>query len=164
MSGPIQADAWPCTCNRRLSHLDPELQQFTMDARRAPQRVLHTHPPDQVPDLNRYLRPAAARTRLPSPIEPKTKPMPAQHSVRLDNHDGIPQRRKQPAQPNKEQSVSCRQPGPRGSPSSKHVQLMSQQGDLGFQLHLRAERAPPARGRTALESRASRPTLAHPVS
>jgi hypothetical protein len=28
--------------------LEPELQQFTMDARRAPQGVLLAHPPDEI--------------------------------------------------------------------------------------------------------------------
>ena len=85
----------------RLSDLDPELQQFAMNTRRAPERVLHTQPADQAAHLNRNSGPAAARTRLPSPIKPKTRPMPAQHSVRLDDRDGAPQRRKKPPQPDK---------------------------------------------------------------
>ena len=52
-----------------------------MNTRRAPERVLHTQPPDQAAHLNRNSGPAAARTRLPSPIKPKARPMPAQHSV-----------------------------------------------------------------------------------
>src|SRR6267154_5271961 len=110
--------------NRRLSDLDPELQQFTMNTRRAPERVLHAQPPDQAAHLNRNSGPAAARTRLPSPIKPKARPMPTQRSVRLDDRDGAPQRRKQPPQPDKKQPVSGRQPGLRGSLSTKHVQLM----------------------------------------
>src|ERR1700716_3034159 len=125
--------------NRRLSDLDPELQQFAMNTRRAPERALHAQPPDQAAQLNRNSGPAAARTRLPSPIKPKARPMPAQHSVRLDDRDGAPQRRKQPPQPDKKQPVSGRQPGLRGSLSTKHVQLMPQQRDLGFQLRLRPE-------------------------
>ena len=35
----------------RLSDLKAELEQFAMDARRAPQRVLDTHPPDQRPQI-----------------------------------------------------------------------------------------------------------------
>ena len=125
--------------DRRLRDLDPELQQLTVNARRAPQRVLHTHPPDQAANLDRDLGSAAARTRLPSPIEPKARPVPAQHRVRLDDRDGIPQRRKQPAQPDEEQPVGRRQPGPRRSLPVKHIQLMPQHCDLGFQLRLRPE-------------------------
>jgi hypothetical protein len=110
--------------NRRLSDLDPELQQFAMNTRRAPERVLHAQPPDQAAHLNRNSGPAAARTRLPAPIKPKARPMPTQHSVRLDDRDGAPQRRKQPPQPDKKQPVSGRQPGLRGSLATKHVQLM----------------------------------------
>jgi hypothetical protein len=31
----------------RLSDLEAELEQFAIDARRAPQRILNAHPPDQ---------------------------------------------------------------------------------------------------------------------
>jgi hypothetical protein len=65
--------------------------------------------------------------------------MPAQHGVRLDDRESAPQRWKQPAQPNEEQAIGCRQPKPRGSLSPKHVQLMTQNCDLGFQPHLRPE-------------------------
>jgi hypothetical protein len=30
-----------------VSDLEAELEQFAMDARRAPQRILNAHPPDQ---------------------------------------------------------------------------------------------------------------------
>ena len=61
----------------RLSDLDPELQQLTVNAGRAPQRVLHAHPPDQAANLDRDLGSAAARPRLPSPIEPEARAVPA---------------------------------------------------------------------------------------
>ena len=44
----------------RLSDLDPELEQFAMDARGTPQWVLRVHPSDQIANFNRNLRPAAA--------------------------------------------------------------------------------------------------------
>src|SRR3977135_186594 len=87
--------------NRRLSDLDPKLQQLAMNTWRAPQRVLDTHPPDQAAHLDRALGLSAARPRLPSPIEPEARAMPAQRRVRLNDRDGIPQRRKQLAQPHK---------------------------------------------------------------
>ena len=45
--------------DRRLRDLDPELEQLAMDARCAPQWILHTHTPDQTVDLDRNLGPAA---------------------------------------------------------------------------------------------------------
>ena len=44
-----------------------------------------------------------------------------------------------PIQPDEEQSVRCREPGPAGSLAPQHIQLMPQQGDLGFQPRLRPE-------------------------
>ena len=41
----------------RLSDLKPELEQFAMDARRSPERVLNTHPPDQEAEVRLDLRP-----------------------------------------------------------------------------------------------------------
>src|SRR6202035_4033594 len=35
----------------RLRDLKPELEQFAADARRAPKRILHAHPPDQYAQL-----------------------------------------------------------------------------------------------------------------
>ena len=56
-----------------------------------------------------------------------------------DDRDGTLQRRKQSAQPNEKQPISGRKPGPLGGLAPKHVQLMPQHCDLGFQLRLRAE-------------------------
>jgi hypothetical protein len=52
--------------------------------------------------------------------------------------DGAPRRRKQPARPHEEQPVGRRRPRSRCLPA-KHIQLMPQHGDLGFQLRLRPQ-------------------------
>ena len=41
-----------------LADLDPKLEEFAVDARCAPQRVLSRHAPDQCPDLRRDWRAA----------------------------------------------------------------------------------------------------------
>ena len=41
--------------NRGLAYIDIELEQFTMDARRAPERVGSAHPADQVADFGTRL-------------------------------------------------------------------------------------------------------------
>jgi hypothetical protein len=49
--------------NARLRDLKPELEQFAVDARRPPQRVLDAHAPDQSAQLRADLRPpCCART------------------------------------------------------------------------------------------------------
>jgi hypothetical protein len=59
---------------------------------------------------------------------------------RAARFDVAPERWKQPAQPNERQPVSRRKPWPRASLPSKHIQLMPQHRDLGFQLCLRPQR------------------------
>src|SRR5262249_21576553 len=60
----------------RLRHVKPELEQFAMDAWRAPQRVLNTHLPDQCPQLRLNLRPPSRRARFPTPVVAKASAMP----------------------------------------------------------------------------------------
>ena len=47
----------------RLPDFKPELEQFAVDARRAPQRVLDTHSPDQGAQLCVNLRSSSKRVR-----------------------------------------------------------------------------------------------------
>jgi hypothetical protein len=37
-----------------LADIDAECEQLAMDARRAPERILSAHPPDQRTDIARY--------------------------------------------------------------------------------------------------------------
>jgi hypothetical protein len=66
--------------------------------------------------------------------------MPSNNGFRLDNRDGVQHRRKQAIEPDKDQSVGDRQSRIRRNAPVQHVQLMSQQDDLGFQPRLRPER------------------------
>ena len=54
--------------NRRLRDIDAQLEQLTVDPGSAPQRILKTHPSDQVAHLFADPWSATARTGLPSPI------------------------------------------------------------------------------------------------
>src|SRR5580700_10470472 len=119
--------------DRRLRDLDPELQQFTMDAGRTPQPIGQANLSDQAADLPWYPRPTALRARLPAPIQSKARPMPPNNGLRLDNRDSVQHRRKQAIEPDKEQSLRHRQLRLRGYALTQHVQLMPQHDDLGFQ-------------------------------
>jgi hypothetical protein len=66
--------------------------------------------------------------------------MPSNNGFRLDNRDGVHDRRKQAIEPDKDQSVGDRQFRVRGNAPAQHVQLMPQQDNLGFQPCLRLER------------------------
>ena len=67
-----------------------------MDPGSAPQRVGDAHGADQLPDFERHLRSAAATSRLPSPEQAKPSAMPTDHSLRLNDHQGIHNARRQP--------------------------------------------------------------------
>lgn len=49
-------------CDCRLRDVGSEQFQFTMNARRAPERVSNAHFTDQIPNFLRYFRSAAARS------------------------------------------------------------------------------------------------------
>ena len=70
--------------------LDPELQQFTMDSRCAPQRIGPAHSPNQRPDFGINFRTTSV-TAFPSPVVAKTLTVPKNDSLRLnDVKRGIP--------------------------------------------------------------------------
>src|SRR5438046_1881737 len=54
----------------RLGNLEPELEQFTMDARGAPQWVLLAHPLDKFAQLTANSGPAWPTARFPAPVSP----------------------------------------------------------------------------------------------
>ena len=82
-----------------FANLDAELEQFTMNARRSPKRILATQPTDQCSDVLRNRRP----TRLPAPDFPgpeqtETGPVPSNDRIRFDDHQSRP-----PIAPNRAQ-------------------------------------------------------------
>ena len=64
-------------------------QQFAVDPRCAPQRVLAVHPPDQRSKLGINPGTAAEVAGLPAPVGTETASVPADHSLRLDDDDRV---------------------------------------------------------------------------
>src|SRR5450631_3783710 len=60
----------------RLRDLKPELEQFAVDARRAPKRIFDAHPSDQRAQIRLDLRPPSPWPRLPTPVAAKAGPVP----------------------------------------------------------------------------------------
>src|SRR5450756_2246869 len=89
----------------RLSDIDAELEQLSVDPRRSPQRIGNAHLADQPADLQWHNRPATRSSRLPAPIEPKTRTIPANNGVRLNDRPGIENARKQSIETNEYRSV-----------------------------------------------------------
>jgi hypothetical protein len=90
----------------RLRDLNPELEQFAVDARRAPQRVLDTHSPDQCAQLGVNPQPPSKRARLPTPIVAKAGPMPAHERLGTDHGDDLQHRRKPSIQLDEDQAIA----------------------------------------------------------
>src|SRR6266849_1811968 len=69
----------------RLRDFKPELEQFAVDARRAPKRIFDAHPPDQRAQLRFDLRSPSQWARLPTPVAAKTGPMPTHERLGPDD-------------------------------------------------------------------------------
>ncbi len=73
----------------RLRDLQPELEQFAVNARRAPKWVLDTHPPDQYAQLRIDLRSPSLWARLPTPIAAKAGPVPTHERLGPDDCENL---------------------------------------------------------------------------
>jgi hypothetical protein len=71
--------------DRGLGELEPQLEQFTMNAGSAPQRVLFAHSSDQIAQVAIYPRPPGPLSRFPAPVAPEPRPMPPQDRRRLND-------------------------------------------------------------------------------
>src|SRR6266550_6393430 len=69
----------------RLRDLKPELEQFAVDAWRAPKRIFGAHPPDQYPQLRVDPRSPSLWARLPPPVAAKAGPVPTHERLGPDN-------------------------------------------------------------------------------
>src|SRR4030088_3579977 len=69
----------------RLTDIDAELEKFAVDTWRSPKWICDTHFPDELACFQWYRRPATMASRVPAPVQPETRAMPANNGVRL--HD-----------------------------------------------------------------------------
>ena len=88
-----------------LPDTDAELEQFTMDPRRSPQRIGNAHLSDKLAYLRRHNRSANVTSRLPAPIRSEPGAVSADNGVRLYDRQRIANLRKQPIETNEYQSV-----------------------------------------------------------
>lgn len=70
-----------------LRNIEPQLEKFPMDARRAPEQVLARHAADQFLDLRVDLWTACFAHRFPTPIESPSLTMPTNDRVGLDDDE-----------------------------------------------------------------------------
>jgi hypothetical protein len=76
----------------RLRELKPELEQFSVDARRPPERVLDAHLSDQRSEVGLDLRSSSQWARLPAPVAAKAGPMPTHERLGTDNREDLQDR------------------------------------------------------------------------
>ena len=87
--------------DRRLGDLEAELEQLTMNTRRAPKYVRTTHLANERAQLSRDLRSANTVAGSPAPISPKPSTVPANDGLRPDDRNHLKDGRKPAIEPNK---------------------------------------------------------------
>src|SRR5580692_8552896 len=69
--------------------LKPELEQFAVNAWRAPKRIFDAHPPDQCAQLRVDLRSPSLWARLPTPVATKAGPVPTHLCLGPDDCENL---------------------------------------------------------------------------
>jgi len=97
--------------NGCLPNADPELDEFTMDAWRAPERIGFAHLANQISDLAINTWPTkTAESRPPPPLKPNARLMPLDNSGRLYQHHDLEALRPEPVQASPEKPISRTDP------------------------------------------------------
>ena len=104
-----------------------------MDSRSTPQRIGEAHGADQLANFERHLWPATARSRLPSPEQAKTRAMPTDNRLRLQDHQGIRNARRNPIEAGKNQTIEIAEGEPLWRFPSQHIELMAQRQYLSLE-------------------------------
>src|SRR6195256_2364151 len=116
--------------NGGLPDIDAELEQFAMNPRCTPKRVLNTHVSNELTNLQRSLWSATARSRFPAPIGSESGPVPTDHRLRFENFQGIQHARNKTIQPSKHQAIDALEGRSFGRFALQDVELMAQNKDL----------------------------------
>src|SRR5580704_12109738 len=106
-----------------LSDINAELEEFSMDPRRSPQRIGNAHLADKLAYLRRYRLSAATAPRLPPPVRSEPGAVPFNHGLRLHDRQGVQHLRSQTIQAGEYQTVQ--HPERRPFQRFPHVKLMT---------------------------------------
>src|SRR3982075_3652833 len=109
-----------------LSDIDAELEEFSMDPRRSPQRIGNAHLADKLAYLRRYRWSATTAPRLPAPVRSEPGAVPFNHGLRLHDRQGAQHLRSQTIQAGEYQTVQHRERRPFRRLLPQHVKLMTQ--------------------------------------
>jgi hypothetical protein len=119
-----------------LSDIDAELEEFSKDSRRSPQRIGKAHLADKPAYLQRNCWHATPRVRFPAPNYSEAGAVPFDYGLRLDNRQRIANARAKPIKAHKNQSVDGAEGLSLRSGSPQNVYLLPQRQDF------RLERCP----------------------
>src|SRR4030081_1462206 len=72
-----------------LSDIDADLEEFSMDPRRSPQRIGNAHLADKLAHLRRYSSSATPAPRLPPPVRSEPEAVPFNHGSWLQNRQSV---------------------------------------------------------------------------
>ena len=118
--------------DRRFSDFDAKYQQFAVNARRTPQRVVAADWPDQCSNLGVNPRTATDIARLPVPVGVEPASVPANHGLRLYDDDRVQQPRIQSIQPYHQQAIDVPRSNSRRGVAPQNYQLLAQDEILGL--------------------------------
>src|SRR4051794_36322099 len=82
--------------NRSLADINAKLEEFSMNAGSAPERICQAHLTDQLPYFERHLGPAGSSSRLPAPEGAESSTMPSYNRLRPDDCHRIQNGRREP--------------------------------------------------------------------
>src|SRR5271168_3725780 len=108
-----------------LSDINAELEEFSMDPRRSPQRIGNAHLADKLAYLRRYSWSAATAPRLPPPVRSEPDAVPFNHGLRLHDRQGAQHLRSQTIQAGEYQTVQHPERRPFRRLPPQHVKLMT---------------------------------------
>jgi hypothetical protein len=135
----VARDAYHVLGDARLRDLKPELEQFAVDAWRAPKRIFDAHLPDQHAQLRLDLRASSQWARLPTPVTAKARPVPTHQRLGPDDRQNLQDRREPSVNLDKEPAIIVREPDATMQPTLQDNQLMSKHRVLSFKPQLRLE-------------------------
>src|ERR1700730_1125034 len=110
-----------------LSDIDTDLEEFSMDPRRSPQRIGNAHLADKLAYLRSYSWSATtAAPRLPAPVRSEPGAVPSNHGLRLHDRQGAEHLRSQTIQAGEYQTVQHPERMPFRRFPLHHLKLMTQ--------------------------------------
>src|SRR6266436_7630460 len=124
-----------------LSDIDAELEEFSMDPRRSPQRIGNAHLADKLAYLRRYGWSATTAPRLPPPVRSEPGAVPFNHGLRLHDCQGAEHLRSQTIQASEYQTVQHPERRPFRRFPLQHVKLMTQNHVFSLKRGPRPERS-----------------------